>query len=83
LVRTSTVVTLDRLDKALTFETTESFIERSRSNTDPGKALDVLGQRISVLRPFGKAGKDKCRWSGIAPEPRETGSVVGGLLCAP
>src|ERR1700759_1317844 len=39
----------------------ERAVERARSQLDAGESLDVLDQRIAVLRPVGQADQDQHR----------------------
>lgn len=58
-----------RLDQALAFEPAERLIQRARRQLHAREVVDVLGQRVAVLRAFGKAGQDERRGAGVAPEP--------------
>ena len=67
-IRASPIVTLDSLDEALTLQPVQGLVERSRRQSHVREALDVLGQRIPVLRALRQAREDQRRRPGISPE---------------
>jgi hypothetical protein len=63
-VRAATIMALDGLDQALALEPSERLVEGARSDADTSELLDVLRQRVPVLRSFGEAGQDQRRRAG-------------------
>jgi hypothetical protein len=59
-----------RLDPTLLFQAGNRPIQRSRAQTGPAYAGNVLNHGVSVLRSAGQAGKDKQRRVRIVPRFR-------------
>ncbi len=61
-----------RLDPTLLFQACNCPIQRSRAETSPAYACNVLNHGVSVLRSAGQAGKHKQRRVRIVPHFRVT-----------
>jgi hypothetical protein len=66
-IRPTTTVAGQGLNETLVFKTAYRSIERARLKVHPGERLNVLGQRVPVLRTTSQAREDQGGWSGVAP----------------
>ena len=69
-VRAATLVAAHRLglDEPLLLEPGDRPVEGAWAQGDPGKLLDVLRQRVAVLRAAGQAGEDQDGGSLLRPD---------------
>src|SRR5258706_7666918 len=58
-VRPAAVLRRQRLDQALRLEPADRAVERAGAEGGAGDLLDVLDQRVAVLRPVGETGEDE------------------------
>ena len=70
------VVTGNRLNEVLTFQTAQRLVEGARRQSDPGELLNVFCQGIAMLGALRQAGEDQGGGPRVATERAQRGRAL-------